>query len=209
MTIHKEGRVFVILGAICTVYAFLEVKPFFYPLFIITIWIFYFFRNPQPHLPVNEKVMVSPASGKVVLIQDVVPPKDYDLGDGPVTRVSIFLNIFDVHVNRSPVTGTILKTIYKKGQFLNAAFDRASEVNESNTTVIEYKGKKMAVKQIAGVIARRIVCSVEEGQGVEKGEELGIIRFGSRVDLYFHKVVKPYIQVGQKVRVGETAIYEI
>ena len=209
MAIHKEGRVFVILGLVCTVYTFLEFRLLFYPFFFVTLWVIYFFRNPTPHLPVNEKVMVSPASGQVFSIQDVMPPQDYDLGEGPVTRISIFLSFFDVHVNRSPVTGTVLKTIYKEGQFLNALFEKASDTNESNAIVIQYKDKKMVVKQIAGMVARRIVCSVKENEAVEKGGELGIIRFGSRVDIYFDKVVKPFVQVGQKVRIGETAIYEI
>lgn len=153
--------------------------------------------------------MVSPASGKVVAIQEVIPPEDFELGEGPVTRVSIFLNIFDVHVNRAPVTGKILKVMYHEGQFLNASFDKASEKNERNAILMQYKGKKIVIVQIAGLIARRILCSVKPGDVLEKGDELGLIRFGSRVDIYFDSVVKPFLQVGQRVTVGETAIYEI
>jgi len=209
MLVHKDGVKFIMIFFIITTFTFLEMPFLFYPFFFLTVWTVYFFRNPSPALPVNEKIMVSPASGKVVAIQEVMPPVDYELGDQPVTRVSIFLNIFDVHVNRSPVTGTVLKTMYHPGQFLNASLDKASEKNERNAILLQYKGKKMVVTQIAGLIARRIVCSVAKGQGLQKGDELGLIRFGSRVDIYFDGVVKPFVQVGQRVHVGETAIYEI
>jgi phosphatidylserine decarboxylase len=207
--IHKDGMKFILLAILLTTYAFLEIRFLFYPFFIILLWVIYFFRDPIPALPVNEKIIVSPASGKVVGIQEVIAPEEYELGDQPVTRVSIFLNIFDVHVNRAPVTGTVLKIMYHPGQFLNASLDKASEKNERNAILIQYKGKKMVVTQIAGLIARRILCSVKEGQGFQKGDELGLIRFGSRVDIYFDSTVKPFLQVGQYVRVGETAIYEI
>ena len=209
MFVHKDGIKFIMLFFSITTFSFLELPFLFYPFFFLTAWTIYFFRNPTPALPINEKIMVSPATGKVVAIQEIVPPTEYELGEQPVTRVSIFLNVFDVHVNRSPVTGTVLKTIYHEGQFLNASFDKASDKNERNAILIQYKGKKMVVTQIAGLIARRIVCSVEQGQGLQKGDELGLIRFGSRVDVYFDGIVKPFVQVGQKVHVGETAIYEI
>ena len=209
MRIHKDGTKFIILGIVVTTFTFLELRFLFYFCFFILIWIIYFFRDPIPALPVNEKIMVSPASGKVVAIQEVIPPEDFELGEGPVTRVSIFLNIFDVHVNRAPVTGKILKVMYHEGQFLNASFDKASEKNERNAILMQYKGKKIVIVQIAGLIARRILCSVKPGDVLEKGDELGLIRFGSRVDIYFDSVVKPFLQVGQRVTVGETAIYEI
>lgn len=209
MKIHKDGLKFIFVSSLLTAYFFLEFRFLFYPFFILTSWIIYFFRNPTPALPINEKIIVSPATGKVVLIQEIIPPKDFDLGDQPVTRISIFLNIFDIHVNRSPVTGTVLKTIYHPGQFLNASTDKASEKNERNSILLQYGKKKMAVVQIAGLIARRIVCPLQENQKLQKGEEVGLIRFGSRVDIYFDSVIKPFVQVGQRVHVGETAIYEI
>lgn len=209
-SIHKDGWRFIIPLLILTTtsiyysWMYLSVFSTFF-----TTWVIFFFRNPAPNLPVNENIFVSPATGKVVSIENVIPPKTYNLSDEKCTKISIFLNIFDIHVNRSPLDAKILDIIYHKGQFFNASLDKASDKNERNAIIMEHRTMKIAIVQIAGLIARRIVCNVKPNQTLNRGDELGLIRFGSRVDIYFDKIIKPFVQVGQKVHVGETAIYHL
>lgn len=181
---------------------------------VATIWCFYFFRNPKRVTPDREGLIISPACGHVSSIAPKVTlPTELDSADNTeaeYTRISIFLNVFDVHVNRFPVTGKVLQKAYQAGTFVNAAFDKASEENERAAILFEteYKQKKyeMAVVQIAGWVARRIICSAENGKEYKTGEEFGIIRFGSRVDVYLPKGVNPMVSVGQRMIEGETVL---
>lgn len=177
---------------------------------ILTAWCMYFFRNPERVVPIREGLLVSPADGVVCQVVSVVPPLDYELGDGPLTRVSIFLNVFDVHVNRVPIAGVIRKVIYHEGQFLNASFDKASDKNERNTVVVDSTtGERIAFTQIAGLIARRIRCDVAPQDNVETGQVFGLIRFGSRMDVYLPDGIEPLVIEGQRMIAGETVIADL
>ena len=181
---------------------------------VLTIWCFYFFRQPVRYTPSREGLIISPATGTVShIVPNVTLPSDLDKADNTdndFTRVSIFLNVLDVHVNRFPIEGTVKQMAYREGAFMNAAFDKASEDNERASVLFEtdYKNKtyEMAVVQIAGWIARRIICEAEADKDYKVGEIFGIIRFGSRVDIYLPKGVNPLIAVGQKMIDGETVI---
>jgi len=179
---------------------------------ILTVWCFYFFRNPDRVTPARSGLVISPADGRVIAIQDVVPEADFGLGEAPRTRVSIFLNVFDVHVNRSPVDGTIVSRRYRPGKFVNASLDKASVDNERMVLTLKlaegqpHAGENVAVAQIAGLVARRIVCDVQEGQQLKAGERFGIIRFGSRTDIYLPVGVAPLVSIGQRAICGETVI---
>jgi phosphatidylserine decarboxylase len=184
---------------------------------VATIWCFYFFRNPKRITPDREGLIISPACGHISgIIPNVPLPKELDMAENKepeYTRVSIFLNVFDVHVNRFPIKGTVIQKSYHAGAFMNAAFDKASEENERAAILFEteYKEKKheMAVVQIAGWVARRILCHAEDGQAYETGQEFGLIRFGSRVDVYLPKGVNPFVAVGQRMIEGETVIADL
>jgi phosphatidylserine decarboxylase len=179
---------------------------------ILTAWCFYFFRDPERVTPVKEGLLVSPADGRVVAIKDVVPDSDLGLGDTPRTRISIFLNVFDVHVNRIPAAGIVKSAYYRHGKFVNASLDKASVDNERMSLLVEltgehpYKGKTMGVVQIAGLIARRIICDAHEGSVYRSGERYGIIRFGSRADVYLPVGMAPLVMVGQYMLGGETVL---
>lgn len=180
--------------------------------FIVTAWCFYFFRDPERVTPARPGLIVSPADGKVVLIQDVVPDAEFGLGNQPRTRISIFLNVFDVHVNRIPASGVIIARRYRPGKFLNASLDKASADNERMGLTIRMDGdhakagELIGVVQIAGLIARRIVCDAQEGQDVKTGQRFGIIRFGSRTDIYLPHGVQPQVCIGQYMLGGETVL---
>lgn len=205
--IHPDGWKFVAIFAIIT-----GVLGYFSDILlwlgiILTSWCIYFFRTPVRVTPLGDDFVISPADGKVILIKKVVPPASFDMFDQECYRVSIFLNVFDVHVNKVPISGTIEKVIYHPGKFLNASFDKASDDNERNTIVVKNdKGIKVAATQIAGLIARRIVCSVYEKSQVLAGQEFGLIRFGSRVDVYLPLGVEPLVVVGQRAIAGETIL---
>lgn len=172
---------------------------------ILTAWCVYFFRMPDRVTPAHEDWIVSPADGKVVLIEQVPPPANLGMDETPLWRVSVFLNVFDVHVNYIPFAGTIKNVLYHPGQFLNASLDKASDLNERNTLLLELKnGAQMAVVQIAGLIARRIRCDVKGGDAVARSNVFGLIRFGSRVDLYLPKGIEPLVSIGQTMIGGET-----
>jgi phosphatidylserine decarboxylase len=179
---------------------------------ILTVWCFYFFRDPRRVTPTRDGLIVSPADGKIVAIKEITPDKDLGLGDAPRTRISIFLNVFDVHVNRIPADSIVKETTYRPGKFVNASLDKASVDNERMALVLElqgdhaYHGKTMGVVQIAGLIARRIICDAKEGKSYRAGERFGIIRFGSRADVYLPVEMKPLVMVGQYMLGGETVL---
>lgn len=177
---------------------------------ILTVWCIYFFRDPERMVPEGDKLIISPADGKLLAPVDVIPPAELELGDEPLTRLSIFMNVFDVHVNRTPVAGTITASHYIPGKFLNASLDKASEDNERQLLKITTSdGTDFGVIQIAGLVARRIVCQVEVGQELKAGERIGLIRFGSRVDIFLPKGCAPLVTEGQTIIAGETVLAEI
>ncbi len=169
-----------------------------------------FFRDPDRAVPQRPGLILAPADGRVVSIAPAVPPAELGLGPEPRTRVATFLSVFDVHINRAPAAGRIRRIAHHPGAFLNAALDKASEENERNAILLELAcGRNLAVVQIAGLIARRIVCEVREGQDVRAGERIGLIRFGSRVDLYLPEHAAPLVAVGQRMIAGETVVADL
>jgi len=208
--IHPEGWRFIGAFAALSLALFYIAQPLGWLGFILTAWCAYFFRNPKRVTPTQEGLIVSPADGLVCSIKTMPPPSEFDMGNTPHIRISIFLNIFDVHVNRIPIGGTILKSIYRSGQFVNAAADKASDHNERNSLVIQMvDGTKIAVVQIAGLIARRILSSARQGDTVETGSVYGVIRFGSRMDIYLPQNIYPLIIEGQRMIGGETVIADL
>ena len=205
--VHAEGYKFLIISSIITL-VLLSISSFFGLIFIfITIWVYYFFRDPERVVINDENYLVSPADGRISSISEVNGPVELNLHNTKFTRVSIFMNVFDCHVNRSPVNGDIEEIFYKPGKFLNASLDKASEENERNFFKIKdlKTNQNIVVVQIAGLIARRIVTQVEKTQKIKQGERLGMIRFGSRVDIYFAEK-KILVKVGQNVIAGESLI---
>jgi phosphatidylserine decarboxylase len=210
---HPAGHVFIGLFAAVTVVIGLMAGWFFFVAgAVLTAWCAYFFRDPDRVTPNRPGLIVSPADGKVVVVQQVVPVLDLGLGEDMRWRISIFLNIFDVHVNRIPADGTIIGRHYRQGKFMNASFDKASEDNERMALVLEltgdhpHAGQNMGVVQIAGLIARRIVCDAKEGETFKAGERYGIIRFGSRADIYLPVGLEPLVVLGQYMLGGETVL---
>jgi len=178
--------------------------------FVLTVWVYYFFRDPERY-PINDdSYLVSPADGIVSLISTVRGPKELNMENNEYQRVSVFMNVFNCHVNRVPVSGKIDEIFYKPGKFIDASLDKASEDNERN--LIKYSnnsGKNFAIVQIAGLVARRIICEVKQGQNLNQGDRIGIIRFGSRVDLYFDNDYKLLVREGQTVVAGESLLAKI
>ena len=207
---HREGWRFIAIFAVITlVLAFLW-KPLFWPGLALTVWCYYFFRDPVRSVPQRDGLIVSPADGVVSLITDTPPPPELELGDQPRVRVSVFMNVFNCHVNRAPIGGTIRKVAYHSGKFLNASLDKASEHNERNAIAIEYAdGQQIGVVQIAGLVARRILCFSTEGQAIETGERFGLIRFGSRLDIYLPEGIQPLVCLGQTTVAGETVLADL
>lgn len=208
--IHPEG---VIFGAIFFMVSvvFWHITPFLGWIgFILTLWCFYFFRNPERFTPTRKGLIISPADGVVQSISEVETPKVLGLKEAKRVRVSVFMNVFNVHVNRIPLGGTIKKIHYHEGRFLNASLDKASEHNERQYMVVETDDKTtIAFTQIAGLIARRIRCDVKEGDKVETGHRFGLIRFGSRVDIFLPPSVNPLVSVGQTMVAGETVLADM
>jgi len=206
--IHPDGWRFIVIAAVLASVLFLvHWTALGWLLVVITLWIAYFFRDPWRVTPSRPGLVVSPADGMVVAADRVAPPKELEMGDAPMTRIGIFLNVFDVHMNRAPLGGRVRKLAYSKGRFLNAAHDKASEENERMAIrIASVEGPEIAVVQIAGLIARRIVCRLTEGQEVATGERFGLIRFGSRTDLYLPAEWAPLVVMGQRVIGGETVI---
>ena len=208
--IHRAGWPFVAaFFAAAVVLGFLW-EPLFWLGLIATAWCVYFFRDPTRMTPVRPGLVVSPADGRVQWVGAAKPPPDLQLGEAPLMRISIFLNVFDVHINRIPADGTVAALHYHAGKFLNASLDKASEENERQSVKIELSdGRSLGVVQIAGLVARRILCDLEAGQAVRAGERFGLIRFGSRTDLYLPEGVAPLVAVGQRAVGGETVLADL
>ncbi len=207
---HREGIRFVAIFAAVTVVLFLIWAPLGWIGVGLTVWCYYFFRDPVRVTPQRDGLVVSPADGVVSLIEPAVPPPELGLGPEALTRVSVFMNVFNCHVNRAPVSGRIARVAYKPGKFLNASLDKASEDNERNGIVLTMEdGRTIAAVQIAGLVARRIVCFVSEGDQMRAGQRFGLIRFGSRVDVYLPEGVSPLVAVGQSMVAGETVLADL
>ena len=206
--IHPEGYVFIVAFAVASLILHWVWDPLGWIGALLTLWCAYFFRDPVRVTPVDENIVVSPADGIVCSVGSYSPPPELGLGDAPMSRVSVFMSVFDCHVNRIPVNGRITRVAYKPGLFINADLDKASEDNERNGLVIETPRGQYGVVQIAGLIARRIVCFVKEGDSLVTGDRVGLIRFGSRVDVYMPEGATPAVALGSKCVAGETIIAE-
>jgi phosphatidylserine decarboxylase len=205
--IHPDGRKFIGIFAGVTLILFFVWQPLGWLGVVATLWCVYFFRDPPRVVPFGETLVVSPADGLVVSIDERAPPVELDMGSEKMVRVGIFLNVFDVHINRTPIGGTVVARHYHRGQFLNASLDKASDLNERMALRLRTKaGQDVAVVQIAGLVARRIVNWAVAGRGLETGERFGLIRFGSRTDLYLPKSWGVLVIEGQRVIGGETVI---
>lgn len=208
--VHREGYPFLAAFVAATVILFWLWTPLGWIGVVLTVWCYYFFRDPARVTPQREGLLVTPADGVISLIEPAVPPAELEMGDQPLTRVSVFMNVFDCHVNRLPIAGTVRKVAYRPGKFLNASLDKASVDNERNALAVTLDdGREIAVVQIAGLVARRIVCDVKGGERLETGERFGMIRFGSRVDVYLPDGVQPLVAVGQTMTSGETVIADL
>ncbi|TVS03222.1 MAG: phosphatidylserine decarboxylase [Rhodobacteraceae bacterium] len=208
--IHKEGYKFIALFAAVTLVLFVIWQPLGWIGLGLTIWCYYFFRDPVRHVPAREGLLVSPADGVISLIEPAVPPAELGMGETALTRVSVFMNVFNCHVNRAPIGGQIVKIAYRPGKFLNASLDKASDDNERNGLVVQMAGgQQVGVVQIAGLVARRILCEVQEGEMLGTGERFGMIRFGSRVDVYLPEGAEPLVSLGQVMISGETVMADL
>ena len=209
--VHREGWRFVAIAAAVTLVLFwFDLETLAWLAALATAWCAYFFRDPERVTPVRDGLVISPADGRVSMVQEVPAPPELDFSYEPVTRISVFMNVFDVHVNRSPVDGTIRRIAYVPGAFLNADLDKASEDNERQALTIEMAdGRAIGVVQIAGLIARRIVKFVGEGERLAAGQRFGLIRFGSRVDVYLPKGARALVSVGQRAIAGETVLADL
>jgi len=204
--IHSEGYKFLAIAIIVTI--FLYFLSTFLGLIglVLSIWVYYFFRDPERISINDENYLTSPADGEVLMVHEIDGPKELGLEDKKFTKISIFMNVFDCHVNRTPCEGKISEILYKPGKFLNASLDKASEDNERNYyKITNSHGEDVIVVQIAGLIARRIVCESSKDQNLQQGERIGMIRFGSRADVYFENY-ETLVKVGQKTIAGETLL---
>ena len=210
MSIHREGWPFIALFAAVNLLAFLFSAWFGVVLLPLTLWCIVFFRDPERKTPEEPGLIICPADGLLLPIIEAVPPVELGLGEMPRPRLSVFMNVFNVHVNRNPISGTVIAKSYRPGKFFNASFDKASEHNERMSLRLRPEGndgtRDLAVVQIAGLVARRIVCDLAQGQGVRRGARFGIIRFGSRVDVYLPPGAVIVAEAGSKVRAGETIL---
>lgn len=209
--IHPDGWRFVGIAALIALLLGVISAPLGIFGWILTVYVFFFFRDPDRITPVDDNLIISPADGIVNLIEEVVPPPEVELGSDPVVRVSVFLSIFNVHINRVPASGIITKLVYIPGKFFNASLDKASKLNERQIVAMKTKvgNKDLVFVQIAGLVARRILCSLNEGEEVRAGQKFGLIRFGSRMDIYLPKGVEPLVVCGQKMVAGETILADM
>jgi len=209
--IRREGWPFLAVAAGATVLLWLLFGQFLAWIgVLVTAWCAYFFRDPERVTPVREGLVISPADGVVTLIEPAVPPPELGLGPNPMPRVSVFMNVFDVHVNRAPVTGRITLVAYRPGKFLNASLDKASDDNERQSFKLQMAdGRDLAMVQIAGLVARRIISWVGEGDEVMSGSRVGMIRFGSRVDVYLPAGSAALVVEGQRAIAGETVLADL
>ena len=211
MKIHKEGYPFIAIFVAVNLLAFLLAAWLGWLLLPVTIWCVAFFRDPERKTPTEPGLIICPADGKLLPLVDAVPPAELGMGDAPRPRLSIFMNVFNVHVNRNPLSGNVVGLAYRPGKFFNASFDKASIDNERMSIRLRPEGettdaKDLAVVQIAGLVARRIVCDLAQGEGVRRGERFGIIRFGSRVDVYLPPGAEIMVAPGITTRAGETVL---
>ena len=204
--IHAEGYKFLAIAIILTIFLYFISTLLGLISLVLTIWVYYFFRDPERISINDDSYLTSPADGEVLMVHEVDGPKELGLEDKKFTKISIFMNVFDCHVNRTPCDGKVSEIFYKSGKFLNASLDKASEDNERNYyKIINNQNEEVIVVQIAGLIARRIVCESSKNQQLKQGDRIGMIRFGSRADVYFHNY-KPLVKVGQKTIAGETLL---
>ncbi len=204
--IHKEGYRFIATFAVVTLVLGFLWQPLFWIGLMLTIWCALFFRDPERVVPVSDDLIVSPADGVVSSLGLFVPPAELDLGDAPLMRITVFMNVFNCHVNRAPVRGRVLVSKHKPGKFLSADLDKASEENERHSLVIDGPHGPVGAVQIAGLVARRILCWSEEGDALGQGERFGLIRFGSRVDVFLPEGTTPRVALGQTMIAGETVL---
>jgi phosphatidylserine decarboxylase len=205
--IHKEGRPFIVGAVIAALVLSLLWGPAFWLFAILTGWLVIFFRDPVRTVPVDPGIIVSPADGRIEPVVEVVPPPELGLGEVPLTRISVFMNVFDCHINRAPAAGTVQTIAYRPGKFLSADLDKASEDNERNGIVIATAaGERIGVVQIAGLVARRILCWTELGAPLEQGDRFGMIRFGSRLDVFVPDGSRVLVHPGQRAIAGETIL---
>jgi len=204
--IHSEGYKFLAIAIFITIVLYF-ISTFLGLIgFVLSVWVYYFFRDPERISINNDNYLTSPADGEVLMVHEVDGPKELGLESKKFTKISIFMNVFDCHVNRTPCEGKITEILYKPGKFLNASLDKASEDNERNYyKIINNQGEDIVVVQIAGLIARRIVCESNKDQQLQQGERIGMIRFGSRADVYFENY-ETLVKVGQKTIAGETLL---
>ncbi len=207
LPMHPEGWKFVPVFAGVTLVLFWLWQPLGWLGLGLTVWCYYFFRDPKRAVPANKGLLVSPADGVVSLIERAVPPEELGLGPEALVRVSVFMSVFNCHVNRAPIAGTVTAVAYRPGKFLNASLDKASVDNERNAIAIRMEdGRQIAVVQIAGLVARRIMWWVKPGDTLRTGERFGLIRFGSRLDVYLPEGVAPQVALGQTMIAGESVI---
>ncbi len=211
-SVHPEGRKYVLIAAVITAFfAFMAWETLAWPMGLVTLWVASFFRDPVRMTPQGEGLIVAPADGLVTMIERVELPPELrgpnGLGDRPLVRVSIFMSVFDVHINRTPIAGTIRQVVYISGKFLNADLDKASDENERQHIVVEgLDGQRVGFTQIAGLVARRIVSFVKPGDFAAAGQRVGLIRFGSRVDVFLPEGIEPQVALGQRSVAGETIL---
>ena len=207
---HREGIKFIIIFSVTSLILFFIYIPLGWVGVGLTIWCYYFFRDPKRTIPVRDGLLVSPADGVISLIEKTMPPPELDIEKEELTRISGFMNVFNCHVNRSPIAGKVMEINYRPGKFFNASLDKASVDNERNSLVLQIPdGRQIVVVQIAGLVARRIVSFVKPKQTLRIGQRFGLIRFGSRVDIYLPTGVQPLVCIGQIMVSGETVIADL
>jgi phosphatidylserine decarboxylase len=210
INVRREGWPFVAVFGVATAGLFTLAQPLGWIGLILTVWCALFFRDPDRVVPAGAGLVISPADGVILPLENAPPPAELDMGDAPLRRISVFMNVFDCHVNRAPVAGTVSRASYRPGAFFNASFDKASVLNERRALCLEMAdGRQIAVVQIAGLIARRILCWANEGQSLAPGERFGMIRFGSRVDVYLPPGTRILVSPGQRAVAGETVIADL
>ena len=204
--IHQEGYKFLVIVVVLTIFLYFFSSFLGLLGLLLSVWVYYFFRDPERISINDDNYLVSPADGLVLQVYETLGPKELDLENKKFTKVSIFMNVFDCHVNRIPCDGKVSEIVYKPGKFFNASLDKASEDNERNYyKITNNQGEDVIVVQIAGLIARRIVCEISKDQNLKQGDRIGIIRFGSRTDIYFENYI-PLVKVNQKTIAGETLL---
>ena len=207
---HREGIKFILIFSVTSLILFFIYIPLGWVGIGLTIWCYYFFRDPKRTIPVRDGLLVSPADGVISLIEKTMPPPELDIEKEELTRISVFMNVFNCHVNRSPIAGKVMEINYRPGKFFNASLDKASVDNERNSLVLQIPdGRQIVVVQIAGLVARRIVSFVKPKQTLRIGQRFGLIRFGSRVDIYLPTGVEPLVCLGQTMVSGETVIADL